>query len=366
MIPMFSTYISPSAYTSIKKVLDSTRLSEGVYVRMFEDTLEKNLGLLNPTAVNSGTSALHLALVVAGVKSGDEVICPSQTFIATAMAILHQGAVPVFCDIHYENGNSDVSSIESLITPKTKAIMVVHWAGYPCDLDEIHLIAKKYGLKVIEDAAHALGAVYKGSRIGGISDFTCFSFQAIKHLTTGDGGALCCINPGDSEKARTQRWFGIDREHSFPGFLGEREQDISEIGYKYHMNDYAAALGVANMENFNERLSARKRIAEHYSHEFSGIHGLHLFSYSSDRESAFWLFGMHVEDRSSFIRAMNERGVSVSVVHQGIHRHSIFGALERDLPNQKQFDQTQIHIPLHDGLSDEDVETIIHAVKKGW
>ncbi|MFM7853179.1 MAG: DegT/DnrJ/EryC1/StrS family aminotransferase, partial [Flammeovirgaceae bacterium] len=189
-IGIFNTYVHPHASIEIQKVLSSTFLSEGETAAQFEQKLTTDLYLHNCAALNSGTSALHLALVLAKVGKGDEVILPAQTFIATGLVILQQGATPVFADIEYTTGNISVESIKQKITAKTKAIIPVHWGGYPCDMDEIGLLAQKSQIAVIEDAAHALGATYKKRSIGTISDFTCFSFQAIKHLTTGDGGAL--------------------------------------------------------------------------------------------------------------------------------------------------------------------------------
>ena len=180
---------------------------------------------------------------------------------------MYQDAIPVFADIQLSTGNIDPKSIVNKITEKTSAIIAVHWGGYPCDLDEILDIGKQHNLIVIEDAAHALGATYKGKSIGDISDFTAFSFQAIKHLTTGDGGALCCLKDKDSEKAKRIRWFGIDRENSEPSNLGEREFDIDEVGYKYHMNDLAAALGQGNLESLCDRLRRRREIAKIYHDE---------------------------------------------------------------------------------------------------
>ena len=170
----FNTFIDPSAAGRVNGVLNSTYLSEGKLVKEFEVELAQICGIVNPVAVNSGTTALHLALVLAGVKEGDEVILSAQTFVATGLVILQQKAIPIFVDVNYQDGNISVEDIKRKISKKTKAIIVVHWAGYPCDMDEIGKIANEHKLKVIEDAAHALGAEYKGRSIGSISDFTCF------------------------------------------------------------------------------------------------------------------------------------------------------------------------------------------------
>lgn len=365
-IGIFNTYIHPDAAANVRAVLDSTFLSEGKLVKEFELQLTTQFGLANPIAVNSGTSALHLALVLAGIKPGDEVICPAQTFVATGLAVLQSGAVPVFADIQYDTGNIDPVSISQKITSRTKAIMPVHWGGNPCDMDEISAIANTHGLIVIEDAAHALGAAYKGKPVGTISDYTCFSFQAIKHLTTGDGGAVCCRDPRQAEQAITLRWFGIDRANSQPSILGERAYDISQPGYKYHLNDYAAALGLANLEGFFQRMIRRRDIVQRYRESLKAIPGMSLFRELPDRESAYWLFGLHVERREDFIRALQGAGITASVIHQRIDRNSCFGGLRDDLPNQERFNATQIHIPIHDALTDADVEYIIQAIQKEW
>lgn len=365
-IPVFNTYIHPSAFEKVREVLSSTFLSEGRLVKEFEETLTTELGLINPIALNSGTSALHLAVVLAGIQPGDEVICPAQTFVATALVITQERAIPIFADIQYETGNICPKSIEEKITEKTKAIMPVHWGGYPCDLDEIHAVAKKYNLIVIEDAAHAIGATYKGKAVGSISDFTCFSFQAIKHLTTGDGGALCCLNSDSNREGIVRRWFGIDRANSKPSILGERQYDIANVGYKYHLNDYAAALGLANLEGFKERVQQRRKYAQIYDDALGNIAGIQLFERKPDRESSYWLYGFHVEKRENFIGAMKERGITASVIHQRIDRNSLFGGINPELTNQTKFDATQIHIPMHDALTDDNVEYIIDSIKKGW
>jgi perosamine synthetase len=233
-------------------------------------------------------------------------------------------------------------------------------------MDEIHAIAKKHNLIVIEDAAHAIGATYKGKPIGAISDFTCFSFQAIKHITTGDGGALCCLNSDVAKQAIVSRWFGIDRANTQLSILGERQYNITHIGYKYHLNDYGAALGLANLEGFKARLEQRKKYAQTYTNALRKIAGIQLFESKPDRQSAYWLYGFHVKKREDFIRAMKDRGITTSVIHQRIDRNLVFGGINPNLINQARFDETQIHIPMHDALTDESVDYIIHSIQQGW
>lgn len=362
----FNTTISGKAGKYVKEVLKTSYISAGKMAVSFESRFEEIFGVKNSVSLNSGTSALHLALVLAGVKEGDEVILPAQTFIATGMAVLYQKAKPVFADIQCETGNIDPVSIERKLTDKTKAIIPVHWAGYPCDMDEINIIAKRHNLIVIEDAAHALGAIYKNKPVGTLSDFTAFSFQAIKHITTGDGGILCCQENENKKRAKRLRWFDIDRENSGQSILGEREYDASETGYKYHMNDLAAALGLGNLEIAIKILKRHRKIAKMYAKELKNISGIKLLNYKGDRTGSYWFFNMLAEKREDFIRALKSRGVPASVVHLRIDKNTIFGGENKDLINQKKFNEHQVSIPVHYGLTDDDIKLVIKSIKAGW
>jgi len=362
----FHTDVSPQAIELASQTLHSTFLSEGPLVRRFEEALAARLGLVNPVAVNSGTSALHLALALAGVGPGDEVILPPQTFVATGLAVLMQRATPVFADIQPDTGNLDPAAFRARISERTRAVLPVHWAGYPCDMDEINAVADAFKLAVVEDAAHALGAIYRGHPIGSLSRFTAFSFQAIKHLTTGDGGALCCREAADYAQARARRWFGIDRVNSQPSILGERVYDISAVGYKYHMNDLAAAVGLGNLEEFPANLQRRRAVAARYRQELADVPGLQLLRSDSDRQSACWLFTVLVDRREDFIRKLQSHRVPSSVVHLRIDHNSVFGGLTPDLPGQEQFQARQVAIPLHAALTDDEADLVIRVIRSGW
>jgi perosamine synthetase len=359
----FSTTISDKSIEYVNQVLTSTMISAGKRSDLFEEKLNLKFGFPNPVTLNSGTVTMRLALIAAGIKEGDEVILPAQTFVATGHVIIQCGAKPIFADINLD-GNISVESIKQKITEKTKAIIPVHWGGYPCDMDEINQLAKEHNLIVIEDAAHALGAKYKGKNIGTISDFTSFSFQAIKHLTTGDGGLLTCLKESDSKLVRRLRWFDIDRENSTPSILGEREYDITNVGFKYHMNDIAASIGLGNLETIDSKLNRIQSIAKTYRESLQNIPGLKLMDYKNDRESSYWLFPMLVERRVDFINKLKDNGVPSSVVHLGIDKNTLFGGKDYSLTNQRYFDDNQIHIPINDRLSDEDVSKIIRVIKK--
>ena len=362
----FHTHISPKALELAADTLRSTFVSEGNRVREFEGELARTIGMSQPVAVNSGTSALHLALVLAGVGPGDEVILPAQTFIATGLVVLMCGARPVFADIQPHTGNIDPSSMRTKMTSRTKAVMPVHWGGYPCDMEELSALACENNLTIIEDAAHALGASYRGRAVGSLSRFTVFSFQAIKHLTTGDGGALCCLYEQDYEEAQRRRWFGIDRARHLPGPLGEREYDLDSVGFKYHLNDLAAAVGLGNLPDMPGNLARHRQIAKFYRDRLQHIPGLTLLECSDDREGTWWIFTVLVEQRQAFVHALKSRGIPTSVVHQRIDRNRVFGGVDQSLVNQTYFDDHQIALPVHVGLNDDDLEKVIAAVKTGW
>lgn len=360
---LFNTTVTDEGKRLVTETLNKTFISAGNMADKFEHSLKPWIG--KAVTVNSGTAALHLALECANVRGG-EVILPSQTFIATGLAIIQAGATPVFADIDYMTGNIDPKSIIEKITNKTKAILPVHWGGNPCNMDEIIQIAKKYKLLVIEDAAHAFGAIYKGRNIGEISDYTCFSFQAIKTLTTGDGGAICALTDDTVKRLKKLRWFNIDRDDDKPDILGERVYNSSEMGYKYHMNDIAASLGVGNLMEVGNKIDRHRQIAKLYDESLKNVNGITLFDRQNDRVSSDWLFGFHVERREDFIRMMKSEGIPTSVIHLGIDKNDLFGGLDESLINQRKFDITQIHIPCHDALSDYDTTKIINTIKKGW
>lgn len=361
---MHRCFISERSIELVNEVLRSGWISEGVKVREFEEALIAK-GLRNPVAVNSGTSAIHLGLVVAGVEPGDEIILPAQTFVATGMAVLMAGAVPVFADIDPHTGNICPESIKRGVSHRTKAVVPVHWAGLPVDLSALKELSYSYELTIVEDAAHAFGAEYKGDVIGSISRFTAFSFQSIKHLTTGDGGALCCQLATDETKARRGRWFGWDRSRP-TGPLGERTDKVVDPGFKYHMNDLAAAVGLGNLEGFPYRLARRRDIDNIYRKELEGVKGLSLLKQYNDRTSACWIFSVLVDRRTDFVLAMKKRGIPCSVINSRIDRHPVFGGVRSNLPGQAEFDAKHIALPCHDGLTDEDVYKVVEAVKGGW
>ncbi|MFA6215760.1 MAG: DegT/DnrJ/EryC1/StrS family aminotransferase [Patescibacteria group bacterium] len=363
MITMFWPYMPEEAIKAVSEVLRTRWIGQGPKVDEVENKFSRKFTIPHSVTVYSGTGALHLALRLANVGPGDEVITTPMTCTASNIPILYSGSKAVFADIQKKTMNIDPIDIRQKITPKTKAIMVVHWAGYPCDMAEINAIAKEYNLKVIEDAAHALGAKYQGQYIGAVSDYSCFSFQAIKQITTIDGGMLTMKAEADYKRAKVLRWYGIDRE--FKGDIYWKYQ-IKEIGYKYHMNDVAATILDIQLDKLGEVLARRKQIADRYLSELKNVSGLTLLERKSDRESGNWLFTLQVEKRDDFQKKLADNEIESHMVHVRNDICPIFAGQRLDLPVMNEVEDKYISIPLHNHLTDDDVEKIIKTIKSGW
>ena len=237
-VVLFHPHIPATGLKEISDTLSTRWIGQGPKVDRFEKLFQEKFTRGNPAiAVGSGTDALHLAYLLAGIEKDDEVVVPVFTCTATNIPFLYMGAKVKFADVQPDTLNINIEHVRELVSEKTKAIVCVHYGGLPCDMNELHEIAAKYGIPVIEDAAHAIGATYNGIPIGAVSDFTMFSFQAIKHITTGDGGLLTIKDSSLLEKSKRLRWFGIDRAAKQGGIW---ENDIYEVGYKYQMTDLAA------------------------------------------------------------------------------------------------------------------------------
>lgn len=286
--------------------------------------------------------------------------------MATSEPFYNMGATLKFADIDPGTGNILPSSVESLVTDKTKAIVVVHWAGQPVDLDEIHRIAKPNGIKVIEDAAHSLRAYYKGKMIGSHSDYVCFSFQAIKHLSTGDGGAIACKTVEDAERVRKLRWFGLDRHFKSPPGqppASRWEQDITESGFKLHMNNITAAIGIRQMETIDSIIDLHQFNAKIYDNLIRNPNVMTL-NRPPNTVSSMWIYSMLVEDRPKFKKYMDECGIATDIVHVRNDKYSVFQKFRRSLPGVDFFESRLTHIPVGWWLSEDDLNYIIECVNK--
>ena len=367
LIPLFYPFIADSAYESIKDVLNSKWIGQGPLVDDFENSFAK-LFLRShlPLAVGSGTDALHLAYLLAGIKPGDEVLTPVFTCTATNIPLLYIGAKPVFIDIARDTMNISVKDLERKITKNTKAIVVVHFGGLPCDMTEINEIASELGIPVIEDAAHALGATYKNNMIGSISDFTIFSFQAIKHITTGDGGLLSIKDSEKHSIGKRLRWFGIDRASKLKSIW---ENDINEIGFKYQMTDLNASLGLSALNHFDYIQKHRFKLFSLYLENLSGVSGIKIVGTPpSDRTHAAWIFTICVKNRLHIQEFMKNNGVETSQVHYRNDKYTIFSDFKSDVPNMDLIENDYLVLPMHHKVTVDDVnyicELLISVVKK--
>lgn len=331
----------------------------------FEKTFENRYGKgKKALAVGSGTDALHLAYLLAGLQPGDEVIAPVFTCTATNIPFLYMGVKIVFADVDPNTMNLDIQHVKQLITEKTKAIVCVHYGGLPCEMDALAELSKTYNIPIIEDAAHALGATYKGQVVGEISPFTMYSFQAIKHITTGDGGLL--LLPEElHEKAKRIRWFGIDRSAKQKGIW---ENDITEVGYKYQMTDIGAAMGLAGLEEFDAVLAFRQSLFKAYEAQLGALPDVKFIGGGyTDRTHAAWMCTIHIENRKGLWQKLRDNRIESAQVHYRNDRYSIFGGqVEGRFPNMDAIEDKYLVLPLHPKMKLEDVTYITNVIKSGW
>ncbi|HEY3413511.1 MAG TPA: DegT/DnrJ/EryC1/StrS family aminotransferase [Armatimonadota bacterium] len=361
-IPLFKVFLAPEdvLMPRLRDVLYSGQISEGEAVYEFERQFSAFVGLPNVLSFYSGTAALHAALILAGVQPGDEVISTPMTAEPTNMAIRHAGANIVWADVDTANGNLTGESIAEMITPRTRAIMVVHYGGVPAAMHGIRRVSEKAGVPVIEDAAHALGARYGNLPIGALSEHAMFSLQAIKHMTTVDGGMLACKDPDDLPKGRSVRWFGIDRQ------APRTEVDVSRVGYKYHMNNVNATIGLAQLEHIEPVIERHIANGRYFDAALRGIPGLDVCTWDEAAEPSYWFYTVLADRRDDLARYLTEHGIGNSQAHKRNDLHSVFASSRRELPGLDSFYSRMLHIPCGWWVSDEDREFIADTIRRGW
>jgi len=357
---LFKVHMPKSVDEPLLEVLHSGFIGQGKKVDEFEQQLGGYFGNRRVLTLNSGTSGLQLALRLAGVEHGDEVITTAMTCTATNMPILAAGARIVWADVDPVTGLIDPDDIERKITDKTKAIIMVHFGGIPCEVERINAIAQKHGLKTIEDAAHALGAEFGGEKIGNHSDFVMFSLQAIKHITTVDGGLLLCRDEADCQRGKLLRWYGIDREQKRKDF--RCEEDVMEYGYKFHMNDIAATIGIEQLKCVDDIVSGHVENQRYYDEVLCDVPGVGLIPKPSYGKSSSWLYTMHIEKRDHFIEWMKANKVMASRVHERNDKHTAFMASMAKLPGLERFNATQVSIPVGWWITEEDRSYIVEKI----
>ncbi len=362
-IPLFYPHIPKNAEKYVADTLKTRWIGQGPQVDRFEQKFKDVLKISNPViSVNSGTAALHLSYILAGVKQDSEVICPLFTCTATNLAILYQGGTPVFIDIASDCLNMDATQIEEKITDKTVAITFVDYGGLPNNYELLRNICDKHGLKLIADCAHALDTYYNGKHVSEYADYVIYSFQAIKSLTTGDGGMLLVNNQDDYIKARELRWFGIDREAKQ---AGNWKNDIHHIGYKYHMNDISAAIGLAALEELDETLKHRRDMYQLY------IEHLEEFSqnlFESPQENVSftpWLVTINTKGkRIKLVEYLRSKSIESAQVHYRNDIYSVFKPyIDGVYTNMDAVENDYLVLPLHTKVSSDNVKYICHEIK---
>lgn len=372
-----SPLIEDEAINEVVKCLKTGWIGTGPRAAEFETAFAAYKGVQGGLALNSCTAALHLSLLVAGIKPGDEVITTPMTFCATINTILHAGGTPVLADVDPETMNIDPDAIERCITPRTRAILPVHFAGRACDMDRIMDIARRHNLKVIEDCAHAIETEYKGKKAGTFGDFSCFSFYSTKNIVTGEGGMLFARRKEDLARAKILGLHGMSKD-AWKRFGGEgfKHYEVTECGFKYNMMDMQACLGIQQLKRVEEYWDRRASIWEQYMEAFDGLpvdlpapveartrHAYHLFTLLIDEERA----GI---SRDEFVDHMTHNGVGVGVHYLSLPEHPYYqqalGWRPEDYPNAYRIGRQTVSLPISAKLSSADVADVIAAVSSAF
>ena len=388
MIPLFKVFVDKNTHKEVKKTLDSGFIGQGPKVEEFESHLKDYFGTDFISTVNAATSAEHLALhqmkkpidevfegcasknIWPGLEDGDEVLTTPLTCTATNWPIHANNLKIKWVDVDEKTLNMDLEDLERKITKKTKVIFVVHWGGYPVDLDKLDEIVrkteKKFGFKpmIIEDCAHAMGSTYNNKPIGSHGNWCTFSFQAIKHITTGDGGILITPDRESYERSKLLRWYGIDRESNKKDF--RCEEDIKEWGFKFHMNDIAATIGIENFKHLDSIVKKHRDNADFYDKELKDVDKVTLLERKYNHKSSFWIYSMLVDHKDEFMNHMKECGIMVSQVHERNDIHSCVKEFETHLPTLDRITPKLISIPVGWWVTKKDRQYIVDCIKKGW
>jgi len=374
-LPFSRPTIGQEEISSVVECLRSGWLTTGTKNFQFEDSIRKYLGCKYAVALDSCTSALNLSLAVNNIGPGDEVITTPLTFVSTINVIVHRGAHPVLADIDEETYNINPESVKKAITQRTRAIIPVHFGGYPCEMDELVRIAHQGDILLIEDAAHALGSEYKGKKIGIIGHLTCFSFYVIKNITTGEGGMVVTDNKEWEEKIRCLRFHGISKD-AWKRYSKEGSwyYDVPSAGYKNNLTDIQAAIGIEQMKKLDSFITKREYIATRYSKAFKKIPGIIIPEVRKDVKHSWHLFPVRIDkhklgiDRDKFITVLSAENIGTSVHFIPIHYHSFYkqnyGYKHGDFPSCEKVYSQIVSLPIYPEMQEQDINDVIEAIEK--
>jgi dTDP-4-amino-4,6-dideoxygalactose transaminase len=368
-IPLFKLNFDEQEEKAVIETIRSRWISTGPKCEELEKTFSSMMGAEYSVSLSNCTSALHLALIALGIGNGDEVICPSLTFVATVNSIRYVNAIPVFCDIKsLEHPNIDAGKIESLITPKTKAIVVVHLAGFPCEMDEIVSLAKKYNLKVIEDACHAPLSEYNGKKLGSIGDVGCFSFFSNKNISTGEGGMIITDNEEVFKRVKLLRSHGMTTL-SYERSLGHAVvYDVVDLGYNFRMDDIRASIAIVQLKKLKDDLIKRAEIRKKYIELLSEIDDVlipfrDVNSFTSNYIMPIVLKNATAERRMLVREFLHKNGIQTSLHYPPVHKFSMYKECKVLLPITDKFVDTEITLPMYSSLSTEEIQYICDNIK---
>jgi perosamine synthetase len=363
-IPMARPSVGPAELAAVGRVFESNWLGAGPVADRFSMRVAETVGAEHVVAVDSGTAALHSAMNALRLGAGDEVIVPSMTFVSTIQAIVSAGAVPVFCEVLAETMNMDVRDAATRITSKTRALLPVHYGGEPCDLDAVLVLAAKHGLKVIEDAAHAFGSSYKGRPIGSHGDIVCFSFDPIKNITCGLGGAAATNDREIAGRLRIATNVGIDPSSVNHAGAGPQQYAITGAGLRYRMSDVNAVIGLTQLDRMAEFRRQKLGVVERYNQAFADLPQVALLERNLAEIFPFsYVIRVLDGSRDALREFLSTRGIGSAVQFFPNHLQPFFGKFHASLPRTEQLFGEVVNLPLYAGMTDQEVETVIAAVR---
>lgn len=367
MIPVFRPTTGDEEASAVREVLNSRWIGLGSITRTFEDEFARYLNARNAIATNSGTAALHLSLVAAGVKSGDEVILPALNFVSAAHVIMYCGAKPVFAEIEEDNLTLDPSDVEAKTNERTKTIIAVHYGGNLCDLQALSGICRSRSAVLIEDAAHACGAEYMGEKAGTLG-IGCFSFHAVKNLATGDGGMITTKDKRTAERLRRLVWLGISHttwdRYGKPSERRNWDYRVDEIGFKYHMNDVVAAIGRVQLKKLDESNRRRREIAKYYSDSLSSEEWIDLPQVRKGCVSSYHLFAIRAKKRDKLVSYLAKKGIATSVHYRPLYYFKPYRRFRLALPVTERTWRRLVSLPIYPEMTLDSQDKVVSAIKE--